>query len=130
MTGLSAFASVFLDALKTNVRVGLNPEERLSSQPIEFDIELRLANAARDVQDGSYLDYDVYGSWLTAWLEHEPHTDLLEELCMRMASRTFEQYPMVCGISVRVHKVKLRSQARRVGVALHMERVPQPCCAE
>ncbi|MBV7481817.1 dihydroneopterin aldolase [Bordetella sp. BOR01] len=122
MPGPIATVSVFLDAVQADARVGLHPEEKLAPQPLELDVALHLDATAGDIRAGGYLDYDGYCNWLAGRLAQEPHTDLLEQLCLRLAEQTFQAFPAVRAITLRAHKAKLRGRARRMGIALSLDR--------
>lgn len=119
---MAARVSVFVEALAAETRVGINPGERLGAQPVELDVELEMDMPAADIHAGMYVDYDAYASWLVDWLARAPHTDLLEQLCLRMAERTFQRLPAVTAVRINLHKTKLRSRARRMGVSLRVTR--------
>jgi len=118
--------SVFIQALAAQARVGINPDERLGAQPVELDVELELDLSVADIRAGRYVDYDAYGGWLADWLAGSPHTDLLEQLCLRIAEQTFRRMPAVKAVGIRLHKSKLRSHARRMGVSLWLAREAAP----
>jgi len=114
--------SVFVEALAAQARVGINPDEKLGAQPVELDVELELDMPVADIRAGRYVDYDAYARWLVDWLALAPHTDLLEQLCLRIAEHTFQRMPAVAAVGIRLHKSKLRSRARRMGVSLRLAR--------
>lgn len=76
------YECVALRGVTVEVRLGVNPEERLASQPVSVDVELfRTAAAARAaVRGDDYLDYDRVFRHLTGSWPDRPHTELLEEL--------------------------------------------------
>lgn len=75
------YECVALRDVALNVRLGVNPEERLGPQPVSVDVELYRALAAGGGgRSGDYLDYDRVFRHLNEVWPGRPHTDLLEEL--------------------------------------------------
>lgn len=75
------YECVALRDVAVEVRLGVNPEERLAPQPVSVDVELyRAATAGGAGRGDDYLDYDRVFRHLTRSWPDRPHTDLLEEL--------------------------------------------------
>lgn len=90
MAGVPAEDLVTLKGMRFHTRVGMLPHERDHPQPLELDLEVRLApRELQRARPDRFLDYrDLYA--LVAETVGERHHGLLEELCEAVATRALQ----------------------------------------
>lgn len=116
---------VFVEALSLPVHIGIYPEEKGAAQPVVFDLDIgcRVEPGVRDDDVDGFVDYETYCALLAAFLEEEPHTELLEQLVVKIAAWSFARMPAIESIRIRAHKAKVRQRAARMGVAFYWTRL-------
>ena len=70
---------VVIDQLRAQTRIGIYGHERVS-QPVVIDAVLHCRSQALPEHIEDCLDYDAFCRMLCAYLDEQPHTDLLERL--------------------------------------------------
>lgn len=88
---------ITLKAMRFHALVGILPHERMTPQPIEIDLRVRVADGE------SVVDYrGLYG--IASDVVERGHTDFLEEIGDRVATRALALNPRVRAVRVVVRK--------------------------
>lgn len=110
---------VFIEELSVLVSVGIHDFEYSAPQIVLIDATI---DYDKTPDESNFIDYDTWCSTVDARLSRSPHTRLLEDLLVQIATTTFEKWTNVARIRVSVHKPNIRPGARKVGVSLDWSR--------
>jgi dihydroneopterin aldolase len=109
---------IVLDAMRFEGTHGVNPEEKVTPQPFEVDVELELDLAPAGTTDdlGRTVDYRLVHETCRRVIEGA-HRDLIEALAEDIARALLAAFP-VEAVTVRVRKpqVRLGGPLRSAGV--------------
>jgi dihydroneopterin aldolase len=94
---------VVIDRLRADTRIGIHDHER-APQPVVIDAVLRCRAHALPERIDDCLDYDAFCRLLRAYLERQPHTDLVERLAADLLVLAFERFSMLDDASLTVYK--------------------------
>ncbi|MDR5776137.1 MULTISPECIES: dihydroneopterin aldolase [unclassified Caballeronia] len=112
---------VVVDELMVTTRVGLYEHEHRAPQPVAIDASLRYRSTPHESTDG-LIDYEAWCDRVSAFLETKPHTRLLETLAMEIAAFSFDEWPALDGLTLALHKPKIREGTRRLALELDWRR--------
>ena len=112
---------VVIDQLRAQTRVGIYGHERVS-QPVIIDAVLRCRSLALPEHIDDCLDYDAFCRMLCAYLDEQPHTDLVERLAADLLALGFDRFPMLEDAVLTLYKPQAVRSAERVGVRLRWSR--------
>lgn len=109
---------VFIDGLRVEVEIGINPDEHGRTQPLLFDIELDFDNRVPAASDAiaDTLDYDAICRRLIAHATARRWNlvETLAESCARLLRDDFG----VRGLRLKLAKPEAVGAARAVGVII------------
>jgi FolB domain-containing protein len=117
------YDKIFINDLRLQGIVGINPEERIKSQTILVNVVLFLdtrdAAESQSVEDtASYSD--AYRLIIDHIEHHKPR--LVEALAADLATLLLARFPMVARVRVRVEKLDIMPLAASVGVEIERAR--------
>lgn len=113
---------VFIDELVVSTRIGLHAHEYAAPQPVIVDASLLYRGEPSEEGVHAMIDYERYCECITAFLADKPHTRLLEALAVEVAELSFREWPALDGLTLALHKPKIREGTRRIGVELDWTR--------
>jgi dihydroneopterin aldolase/2-amino-4-hydroxy-6-hydroxymethyldihydropteridine diphosphokinase len=94
-----------INAIKTSIIIGHFEYERLSSQPVEIYLKVKLANFTNDFNDElqNTIDYDELINYVVQSIENSKFR-LLESLARFVCDKIFIQYPMIIKVDIKITK--------------------------
>ncbi|WP_321920564.1 dihydroneopterin aldolase [Paraburkholderia tropica] len=107
---------VFVDAMVVDTRIGIHAHEHGAAQPLVLDASLVYRATPDEHGDHSLIDYECYCERITKFLMTKPHTRLLETLALELAVLSFSEFAAIDALTLVLHKPKIRSGTRRIGV--------------
>jgi dihydroneopterin aldolase len=114
-----------LHGLRLDASIGVLPEERTATQPIEIDLDLDLDTSAAGASDdlADTVDYGAVCDAVEA-LVGEGHVQLLEALAERITSRVLLLDPRLTAVTVAVRKLRppVPQELRTSGVRITRRR--------
>jgi dihydroneopterin aldolase len=111
-----------VEELIVETHVGMYSHEYGKPQKIVIDAVLQYEQPPVEADSAGLIDYDGWCSVIEAYLSTKAHTRLLETLAADIARLSFQRWPSVASITLSLHKPKIRTNARRLGIALQLRR--------
>jgi dihydroneopterin aldolase len=113
---------IIVDELVVATRIGLYAQEHLAPQPVAIEASLHYRGVPAEENAHELIDYELWCSRVSDYLESKPHTRLLETLAVEIATLSFTQWPALDALTLLLYKPKIREGTRRVGVELDWHR--------
>jgi len=106
---------VKIDALRTQLRVGLDPDER-APQPVRVMLHLRGVSAACPSTLADCIDYTPLCRWIAEGWSRTPHVPLLETRVNELLAMAFDLDERVQEVRVGLFKERMGRSWGQVGV--------------
>lgn len=119
---MTATRTIFFRRLVVQAHVGILEHEKKASQPLHIDAEFEVAaQTPNDENVDSVLDYRLLREALLKECT-QGHTNLLETLIERMATRIFNDFSDVQHLHIRLSKPTVFPDCDAVGIAISRNR--------
>lgn len=123
-------SNLLISKLQLNVLIGVHPEERLASQPIELDIKLtadiQKSCETDDIADA--IDYDALIKHVQQWVS-DKHFHLIEALANYLAESILQYFP-VQAVKIKLRKFPAGLPVGYTGVTICKKRKAEIKCRE
>ncbi len=124
------FYSIFIRDLVLSCMIGAYDHERLNSQRVRFNVDMRVRSEKRPLNDDldNVLSYDAIVAGIKRLIA-DRHINLVETLAAEIAEACLADW-RVLRVRVRVEKLDVEPQAAAVGVEIERRRNEAPSVAE
>ena len=114
--------TIFIREFKLDIKVGIYAWERVSTQAVQFDIDIAMPSKKTETIDDT-VDYAKVVARIEDFL-HERHIDLLEQLAEHIASIITGEFKAPW-VRVSVAKLAALKHVRRLGVTIERGELPR-----
>ncbi len=115
--------TIFINRLRFNCILGIYPQERINSQPIEIDLEMQtdIRPAAQTENLELSLNYAEISERIIAFSQQRK-AELIETLAEELTAHLLDDYPLIDTLTLSIHKPVAVPQAASVGVRITRRR--------